>query len=97
MLGGRGPTDSFVGIPPLVTDPATGQTNANGTFIASNSNPVPQAGKFYNGADLDRGPSDLAVPAEGRDPHPVLSGGDLPREPAPDLLQERLALVLDRP
>ena len=45
-LGGRGPTDSFVGIPTLVTDPATGQTNANGRFIASNGNPVPQAGKF---------------------------------------------------
>src|SRR5262249_40732319 len=56
-----GPTDSFVGIPPLVTDPVTGQTNANGRFIASNGNPVPQAGKFYNGPDLDRGPSDLAL------------------------------------
>jgi len=61
LLGGRGPTDSFVGVPPLVTDPATGQTNANARFIASNGNPVPQAGKFYNGADLDRGPSDLAL------------------------------------
>jgi hypothetical protein len=39
----------------------SGQTNANGRFIASNGNPVPQAGKFYNGADLDRGPSDLAL------------------------------------
>jgi len=61
VLGGRGPTDSFVGVPPLVTDPATGQTNANGRFIASNGNPVPQAGKFYNGANLDRGPSDLSL------------------------------------
>jgi hypothetical protein len=61
VLGGRGPTDSFVGVPPLVTDTATGQTNANATFIASNGNPVPRAGKFYNGADLDRGPSDLAL------------------------------------
>jgi hypothetical protein len=60
-LGTNGPTDSFVGIPPAVTDPSTGQTNANGRFIASNGNPVPQAGKFYNGADLDRGPSDLAL------------------------------------
>ena len=41
-------------------DPVTGQTNASGSFIASNGNPVPQAGKFYNGPDLDRGPSDLA-------------------------------------
>jgi hypothetical protein len=28
--------------------------------MASNGNPVPQAGKFYDGANLDRGPSDLA-------------------------------------
>jgi outer membrane receptor protein involved in Fe transport len=61
FLGANGPTDSFVGIPPLVTDPVTGKTNANGPFIASNGNPVPQAGKFYNGANLDRGPSDLAL------------------------------------
>jgi hypothetical protein len=60
-LGGRGPTDSFVGVPLLVTDSATGQTNASSGFIASNGNPVPQAGKFYNGADLDRGPSDLSL------------------------------------
>jgi hypothetical protein len=52
-------TDSFVGIPPVVTDPVTGQTNASGPFIASNGNPVPQAGKFYYGPNLDRGPSDL--------------------------------------
>jgi hypothetical protein len=60
-LAVKGPTDSFVGVPPIVTDPATGQTNARGSFIASNGNPVPQAGKFYNGPDLDRGPSDLAL------------------------------------
>lgn len=60
-LGVLGPTDSFVGIPPVVTDPVTGQTNAKGPFIASNGNPVPQAGKFYNGPNLDRGPSDLAL------------------------------------
>jgi hypothetical protein len=52
-------TDSYVGIPPVVTDPVTGQTNAKGPFIASNGNPVPQAGKFYYGPNLDRGPSDL--------------------------------------
>ncbi len=57
----NGPTDSFVGIPTLVTDPKTGQTNANGAFTASNGNPVPEAGIFYNGPDLDSGPSDLAV------------------------------------
>jgi hypothetical protein len=53
-------TDSFVGIPPVVTDPDTGQSNQNGSFIASNGNPVPQAGKYYYGPNLDRGPSDLA-------------------------------------
>jgi hypothetical protein len=60
-LASSGPTDSFVGIPPVVSDPATGQSNAGGAFIASNGNPVPQAGRYYNGADLDLGPSDLAV------------------------------------
>jgi outer membrane receptor protein involved in Fe transport len=60
-LAVKGPTDSFVGIPPVVTDPATGQTNARGSFIAGNGNPVPQAGKFYNGPELDRGHSDLAL------------------------------------
>jgi hypothetical protein len=59
-LGSYGQTDSFVGVPPIVTDPVTGQTNANGPFIASNGNPIPQAGRFYDGANLDRGPSDLA-------------------------------------
>ena len=53
-------TDSFVGVPPVVTDPVTGQTNAHGPFIASNGNPVPQAGKYYYGPNLDRGPSGLA-------------------------------------
>jgi hypothetical protein len=59
-LGSYGPTDSFIGVPPTVTDPVTGQTNADGPFTASNGNPIPQAGRFYNGANLDRGPSDLA-------------------------------------
>ncbi len=53
-------TDSFVGVPPVVTDPNTGQSNAKGSFIASNGNPVPRAGKYYYGPNLDRGPSDLA-------------------------------------
>src|SRR5882672_5857787 len=51
-LGSYGQTDSFVGVPPTVTDPVTGQTNTNGPFIASNGNPIPQAGRFYNGANL---------------------------------------------
>src|SRR5258708_31436911 len=57
----NGPTDSFVGTTTLVTDPVTGQTNASGSFTASNGNPVPKAGIFYNGPDLDKGPSDLAL------------------------------------
>jgi hypothetical protein len=57
----KGPTDSFVGTTTLVTDPITGQTNASGPFTASNGNPVPKAGIFYNGPDLDKGPSDLAL------------------------------------
>jgi len=57
----KGPTDSFVGMTTLVTDPITKQTNANGPFTASNGNPVPKAGIFYNGPDLDKGPSDLAL------------------------------------
>jgi outer membrane receptor protein involved in Fe transport len=56
-----GPTDSFVGMTTLVTDPVTGQTNASGPFKASNGNPVPKARIFYNGPNLDKGPSDLAL------------------------------------
>lgn len=53
------PSDSFIGIPPVVIDQTTGQSNARGAFTASNGNFVPQAGVFYNGPDLDRGASDL--------------------------------------
>lgn len=70
------PSDSFVGIPPVVTEQATGQTNANGSFIASNGNPVPQAGVFYNGPDLDRGASDLAP----RHTFTVFGIAELPRK-----------------
>lgn len=56
-----GPTDSFVGLTTPVTDPVTGQTNASGPFTASNGNPVPKTGIFYNGPNLDKGPSDLAL------------------------------------
>jgi hypothetical protein len=56
-----GPSDSFVGVPPVVTDAISGQTNASASFIASNGNPVPQAGKSYYGPNLDWGPSDLAL------------------------------------
>ncbi len=65
------PTDSFVGVPPVVCDArATGDpnacdptdpTNEKGPFTASNGNFVPQAGVFFNGPDRDRGKSDLAL------------------------------------
>ena len=58
---GTSPTDAFVGIVPEVTDPTTGQNNANGSFTAGNGNFIPQAGTFYNGPDLDKGPSSLSV------------------------------------
>jgi hypothetical protein len=63
------PTDSFIGVPPVVTDPGNissggtceGGTNAKAGFYACNGNWVPVAGKFYNGANLDKGPSDFSV------------------------------------
>ncbi|HEY6945846.1 MAG TPA: TonB-dependent receptor [Candidatus Acidoferrum sp.] len=66
---GSFPTDSFVGIPPVVTDPGniaqggncTGGTNATAAFTACNGNHVPKAGVFYNGPALDSGPSDFAL------------------------------------
>lgn len=61
FLAIAGLSDSYVGIVPAVTDANTGQTNVNGPFINSNLNPVPKAGTFYNGATIDKGPSDLAL------------------------------------
>jgi hypothetical protein len=55
------PSDNFVGIVPLVTDPLSGNNNAKAGFTSANGSPVPQAGKFYNGAQRDRGPSDMAL------------------------------------
>ncbi len=66
-LGGNNgfPTDSFRGVPPVVTDPGTatcpGGTNATAAFIACNGNYVPKSGVFYDGAKLDSGPSDFAL------------------------------------
>ena len=73
-LGGSNgfPTDSFRGVPPVVTDPGTvdpktgavtcpSKTNATAAFFACNGNYVPKAGVFYNGATLDNGPSDFAL------------------------------------
>jgi len=61
FLATSGLSDSYVGIVPLVTDSVSGQTNASGAFINSNLNPVPKAGTYYNGATIDKGPSDLAL------------------------------------
>jgi Carboxypeptidase regulatory-like domain/TonB dependent receptor/TonB-dependent Receptor Plug Domain len=61
FLAIAGLSDSYVGIVPAVTDGNTGQTNTSGPFINSNLNPVPKAGTYYNGAILDKGPSDLAL------------------------------------
>lgn len=65
---GTNPTDQFIGIVPVVTEPCaagnsgcTQQTNANAPFTSRNGNLVQQAGTFHNGPDLDRGPSPLAL------------------------------------
>jgi hypothetical protein len=63
------PSDSFRGVPPVVTSPAgvsptgkpCGGTNASASFFTCSGNFVPQAGKYYNGATLDSGPSDFAL------------------------------------
>jgi len=55
------PSDSFIGIVPEVTEPGTGRTNRDGSFIAATGAFVARAGTFLNGPDLDRGPSDLAL------------------------------------
>jgi hypothetical protein len=55
------PSDSFVGIVPQVIEPGTGNSNANGSFTSTNGNFVAQAGTFYNGPDLDKGDSGLAL------------------------------------
>jgi hypothetical protein len=53
------PSDSFVGVVPVVTQGAN--TNANGSFTTTQGRFVAQAGQFYNGPDLDKGPSALAL------------------------------------
>ena len=62
------PTDNFIGIVPVVTEPCpaanptcTHQTNASAPFTSRNGNVVAQAGTFLNGPDLDKGPSSLAL------------------------------------
>jgi outer membrane receptor protein involved in Fe transport len=55
------PSDSFVGVAPVVTETTTGRTNQNSSFTRANGRFVAQAGSFVNGPDLDKGPSDLSV------------------------------------
>jgi len=62
------PTDNFIGIAPVVTEPCpasnptcTKQTNANGSFTSRNGNFVAASGTFVNGPNLDKGPSSLAL------------------------------------
>jgi hypothetical protein len=55
------PSDSFVGIAPVVTEAGTGRTNEGSSFTRANGRFVAQAGTFVNGPDLDKGPSDLSV------------------------------------
>ena len=55
------PSDSFVGIAPIVTETGTGRTNQNSSFVRANGRFVEKAGTFVNGPDLDKGPSDLSV------------------------------------
>lgn len=58
-------TDSFRGVVPVVTDPGgpgcAGGTNSDAAFFACSGSFVPKAGVFYNGANLDSGPSDFAL------------------------------------
>jgi hypothetical protein len=55
------PSDSFVGVAPIVTESSTGRTNQNSSFVRANGRFVAKAGTFVNGPDLDKGPSDLSV------------------------------------
>ena len=55
------PSDSFVGVAPIVTETTTGRTNQHTSFVRANGRFVEKAGTFVNGPDLDKGPSDLSV------------------------------------
>lgn len=57
------PSDSFIGIAPLVSSTENGvlQTNANGSYVRVNGRLVQQANTFVNGPDRDKGPSDLSL------------------------------------
>src|SRR2546425_2514493 len=51
----------------------------------------------FSRAQQRRGPSDLTESSEGGDPNVILPRRNLARESPADLLQERLAFVVDRP
>jgi hypothetical protein len=55
------PTDSYVGETSTVTDPNTGQSNANGGFYDPSIGYIPKSGIYWNGPKLDEGPSDFAL------------------------------------
>lgn len=57
------PSDSFIGIAPVVSSVENGvlRTNANGPYTRANGRFVAAAGSFVYGPDLDKGPSDLSV------------------------------------
>jgi len=57
------PSDSFIGVAPVVSSVENGvlRTNANGPYTRANGRFVAAAGSFVYGPDLDKGPSDLAV------------------------------------
>ena len=64
QLGINGlPSDSFIGIAPVVSSTEAGvvMTNANGSYTRTNGRFVAQANTFVNGPDRDKGPSDLSV------------------------------------
>jgi hypothetical protein len=57
------PSDSFVGIAPVVSSTENGvlMSNAGGAYTRANGRFVAQANTFVNGPDLDKGPSDLSL------------------------------------
>jgi hypothetical protein len=57
------PSDSFIGIAPVVSSVENGvpRTNANGPYVRVNGRLVQQANTFVYGPDRDKGPSDLSL------------------------------------
>lgn len=57
------PSDSFIGIAPLVSSTENGvlMTNATAPYVRTNGRVVQQANTFVNGPDRDKGPSDLSL------------------------------------